>query len=182
MLEISRDIPETRNGGLFTLNFRFGPRSRLYGLIIGIDKYKSQEIPDLKGSVGDAQSMMNCLSDIYHVPADHFLFLANDGATRNAIITGFRNHLIQNNDIQRDDAIVVFYAGYGSQVVARKGWAPDGSKVETICPHDERTLDQRGQEILGIPDRTIDALLRRLASAKGDNIVRFASQFVNVFL
>jgi hypothetical protein len=57
-----------------------------------------------------------------------------------------------------------------------EGWAADGNKIETICPHDERTLDRNGKEILGIPDRTIHSLLRKLSAIKGDNIVRLLSQ------
>jgi Caspase domain len=163
-----------QNGGSFTLNFSFGPRSRIFGLIISIDRYISHEIPDLQGCKRDAQSIMDFLSNRFHVPSHHLMCLADEKATRSAILKGFQSHLIENSNIQSGDAIIVFYAGHGSRTAAPEGWVADGNKIETICPHDERTLDRNGVEILGIPDRTIDGLLRRVASTKGDNIVRLS--------
>jgi hypothetical protein len=55
-----------------------------------------------------------------------------------------------------------------------------GNTIDTICPHDERTLDTNGNHISGIPDRTINGLLRRLAFTKGDNIVRLESYPVSL--
>jgi hypothetical protein len=75
---------------------------------------------------------------------------------------------------------VIFYAGHGNRVAAPKGWIADNDRVETICPHDERTIGPDGKEIFAIPDRTIGGLLRRLASIKGDNIVRTTSYSVVV--
>ena len=68
-----------------------------------------------------------------------------------------------------------FNTGHGSRAAAPKGWVADESKVETICPHDERTSDYYGKDIFGIPDRTIGGLLRKLSFIKGDNIVRVIS-------
>lgn len=169
--DISRTVLDERSGRSFTLNIRFGPRRWIFGLIIGIDEYKSPEILNLKGCKNDAQSIFDLLINKFHVPASHILFLTNEKATRNAIISGFRSHFIQNGNIEHDDAMFVFYAGHGSQIAAPNGWVRDGSKIETICPHDERTVGWDGKKISGIPDRTIDGLLRMLASTKGDNIV-----------
>jgi hypothetical protein len=161
-----------QSGTSFDLKLHFKPRSRLFGLIIGIDKYQSDEIRDLQGCKADAQSMVDLLSRKFHIWSSHFLCLANKRATRSAIIAGFQHHLLENNNIERGDAILIFYAGHGSQVTALPQWFADEGKVETICPHDERTYDGNGKEIFGIPDRTIGGLLRKLCSFKGDNIVR----------
>lgn len=146
----------------------------MFGLIIGIDKYKS-DIHDLQGCKGDAKSMLDFLCHRFHIRSTHFLRLADERATRSAIIHGFQNHLMGNYHIERGDPIVIFYAGHGSRAAAPKGWNADDGKVETICPHDERTIGSDGKEIFGIPDRTIGGLLRKLSSVKGDNIVRVAS-------
>jgi Caspase domain len=161
-----------QSGTPFDLKFHFKPRSRLFGLIIGIDKYQSDEIRDLQGCKADAQSMVDLLSRKFHIRSSHFLCLANERATRSAIIAGFQHHLLENNNIERGDAILIFYAGHGSRATAPPQWFADEGKVETICPHDERTYDGNGNEIFGIPDRTIGGLLRTLCSFKGDNIVR----------
>jgi len=177
---MSTIVSATQIGTPFTLKFRFELRSRLFGLVIGIDRYKSDTIRDLQGSKADAQSVVNLLSRKFRTRSSHFLCLADERATRSAIIAGFQDHLIENNNIERGDTIVIFYAGHGSQSAAPKGWPADNDKVETICPHDERTEDDDGKEIFGIPDRTIGGLLRRLCASKGDNIVRITCRFVFV--
>jgi len=169
---MSRKVSATQSGTPFDLKFCFEPRSRLFGLIVGIDQYKSDDIRDLRGCKADAQSMVDLLSRKFHIRSSHFLCLANERATRSVIIDGFQHHLIENSNIERGDAILIFYAGHGSRAAAPKGWVADDSKVETICPYGEWTLDCYKKEIFGIPDRTIGGLLRKLCSFKGDNIVR----------
>jgi hypothetical protein len=143
----------------------------MFGLVIAIDNYQSDGIPDLLGCKEDAQAMLGFLSFKYHIRSSHFLCLTDEKATRNAIITVFQHHLIENSSIEHGDTIIIFYAGHGSQADAPKGWAADNGKVEIICPHDERGMDG-DTEIFGIPDRTMGGLLRRLSCVKGDNIVR----------
>jgi Caspase domain len=118
--------------------------------------------------------MMDFLSYKFHAPSSHILFLADERATRSAILNGFQHHLIENNNIERGDAMVIFYAGHGSRTDAPNGWFADYVKVETICPHDQGSIGDNHKEIFGIPDRTFGGLLRRLAATKGDNIVRIA--------
>jgi len=106
------------------------------------------------------------------VPESHMIYLCNEAATRDAILSQFRRHLIENPQIKQGDAIIIYYAGHGGRVDAPSGWTSSDGKIETICPHDEWMLDLEGNAIPGIPDRTINELLRRLASEKGNNIVR----------
>ena len=108
-----------------------------------------------------------------HVPQSHVLVLINGEATREAILAGFNNHLIGNPSItpKGGDAMIIYYAGHGSETPAPKGWPSQGGKIVNICPCDEGTTRVDGTEVYGIPDRTIVALLRKLAAKKGDNIV-----------
>jgi len=147
----------------------------MFGLIIGIDKYQSDEIRDLKGCKRDAQSVVDFLSHKFHIRSSHFLRISDERATRRAIIDGFQNHLIENSHIEHGDPMVIFYAGHGSRAYAPDGWIADKKRVETVCPHDERSIGHDGKEIFGIPDRTIGGLLRKLSFIKGDNIVRVLS-------
>jgi hypothetical protein len=126
----------------------------------------------LAGCESDAKSINDLLIKKLHVPSSNIALLLSEDATREAIISTFQSHLIGNNEIQTDDAMVFFYAGHGSRIEAPKGWVTGGNQIETICPHDERTMLGKGDLIFGIPDRTINGLLRKLASIKGDNIVR----------
>jgi Caspase domain len=144
---------------------------RIFALIVAIDKYKSCEIPTLLGCENDGRSISDFLTKTLHVPSSHILILVNEAASRHAIIASFKSHFIRNEEIRKGDAMIFFYAGHGSRVEAPPGWSADNNLMETICPHDERTKDGDQNDVHGIPDRTIDGLMRSLAFHKGDNIV-----------
>jgi hypothetical protein len=139
---------------------------------VGINKYNNDEIPELFGCVNDCNNMSHFLTSYLLVPQSHIVVLTNEAATRHAILSSFESHLVQNDRIRKGDAIVFYYAGHGSRVEAPSGWLAGDNMIETICPCDERTTDANDNPIYGIPDRTIDGLMRRLAFHKGDNIVR----------
>jgi hypothetical protein len=125
----------------------------------------------LEGCVNDAKAFKAFLTERLHVPDSQIMLLMNKGAIRSAILDAIHTHLATNTKINEGDAIVLFYAGHGSRVIAPPGWLTTDGKIETICPYDERTRDKNGVEIHGIPDRTINTILRHLAAKKGDNIV-----------
>ncbi|KAI9572461.1 caspase domain-containing protein [Boletus coccyginus] len=145
----------------------------MFALVIGIDKYeyKSQGFHDLTGCKNDGERLINFLTDVLGVPLSQIVFLADEEATRQEIVKQFNQFLIKNEDIQRNDAIIFFFAGYGSQLAAPQRWLTDNNKIETLCSHDYRTIGDDGKEVLGICDRAIDALMRKLAFEKGDNII-----------
>jgi hypothetical protein len=105
------------------------------------------------------------------VPGSQIVFLADEEATQREISKQFDHFLLGNANIQRDDAIILFFAGHGSQPDAPQGWLAENNKIETLCSHDVRTDGEDGEEVWGISDRAIDVLMRRLASEKTDNIV-----------
>jgi hypothetical protein len=100
----------------------------------------------------------------------HIVSLYNKSATREAILTGFRTHLIENTEVKHGDPIVFYFAGHGCRVRAPIQWRTTDGKIETICPYDELTMIE-GKPVPGIPDLTIAALLRELGKTKGNNIV-----------
>ncbi|KAJ6595372.1 caspase domain-containing protein [Mycena sp. CBHHK59/15] len=143
---------------------------RYFGLFIGIDEYGSPAIPNLEGCVSDARSFQECLSRTFGpAPQSDILFLTNTDATRAAILSAFYTHLIDNPEIERGEPIVIYFAGHGSRVLAPTGWDTPSGQVETICPSNESTQAE-GELIHGIPDFTINALLRILAREKGNNV------------
>ncbi|KAH0838871.1 hypothetical protein J3R83DRAFT_7288 [Lanmaoa asiatica] len=97
--------------------------------------------------------------------------LKDEQATQGEILRQFDQFLIKNEKIQQDDAIIFFFAGHGSRLDAPQGWVTDNNKIETLCPHDFRTIGDDGELIWGISDRAIGVLMRQLAFQKGDNIV-----------
>ncbi|KAJ7500001.1 caspase domain-containing protein [Mycena latifolia] len=143
---------------------------RYFLLSIAIDEYKCPNILPLNGSVNDATAMEACLAEVLgDVPSTAIFSLRNADATRSAIINAFYTHLINNRNIKKDDAIIIFYAGHGGRVKPPARWGIDSDTVETICPSDEATGD--GDDLVhGIPDITINALLLILAREKGNNI------------
>ncbi|KAJ7103932.1 hypothetical protein C8R44DRAFT_715987 [Mycena epipterygia] len=156
--------------------------SRPYFLLcIAINEYHTME--GLSGCLNDAESMKSCLRSILGPASPTTICcLTNSGATRSAILSAFHNHLINNANIQRGDAIIIYYAGHGSRVEAPADWQVPGGMVETLCPSDQGLLDAQRRTIPGIPDVTINALLRTLARAKGNNIVSRHSQSIQTIL
>ena len=55
----------------------------------------------------------------------------------------------------------------GTTEVAPSGWLAENGRVELLCPFDY----DRGREVHGIPDYTLNALMEDLKHEKGDNIV-----------
>ncbi|KAG9123527.1 hypothetical protein FRC07_014827 [Ceratobasidium sp. 392] len=99
--------------------------------------------------------------------------MANHPATisvmRAGIIRAFRN-LRNDTRIEKDDAILIFYAGHGCEIKAPEVWETDSQKVQALVPYDADTLDDVGKPVDVIPDRTVGALLTDIAAAKGDNV------------
>ncbi|EKM54566.1 uncharacterized protein PHACADRAFT_258508 [Phanerochaete carnosa HHB-10118-sp] len=144
--------------------------TRLFALLIGIDKYKSGNIWDLEACVDDAQSMRRWLTQDLHVPREHICLLADAQATKRAIEDKFMDHLVNNPVIEKDDAIVIYFAGHGGSIPSPRGWYNDGMKdVEVLCPYDHDSKAPEGR-VAGISDRSFHAMLRDLADIKGNNI------------
>nr|GAT47992.1 predicted protein [Mycena chlorophos] len=143
------------------------PQGLRYHLLrIAIDKYQNgTAFPVLHGCLNDAEHVRRCFKDFYGKPvSDHYLF--NGKATRKNVLSAFRG-LIDNDKILQKDLIIIFYAGHGSTAsLVDAGRRHILGTVETLCPVDDATHD-----IKSIPDFTIIALLRALASKKGNNIV-----------
>jgi Caspase domain len=158
-------LSKLKSGTPLSFKFRCEHSGQMFGLIIGIDEYQSPTIPNLRGCKENAQSIVDLLSYKFDVRPSHFLCLANERATRDAIMNGFQRHLIENSNIARGDAIVIYYAGHSSQTAASKGKADSAMEI-SICPHDASSLIDGGNF-----GQTIDTLVQRLADIKGDNIV-----------
>ncbi|KAF8968688.1 hypothetical protein BDZ97DRAFT_1754992 [Flammula alnicola] len=141
-------------------------KSRLFALIIGINTYESDEFRNLRGGVADAESFKQYLEVDLKVPRSQITFLTEKGASRSAVLSGFKS--LQNDSrIQRGDPIFVFYAGHGGELKPPEGWDTGGRKIQVLVPHDYSTK----RKITGITDRELGKLLNGIAKEKGDNIV-----------
>jgi Caspase domain len=150
-----------------------------FALIIGINEYTSPKVCNLEGAVPDALAVKTYLENDLGVPASQIRLLLNAEATRSAIIQEFYN-LIADQRIHRGDPILIYYAGYGGEVDAPKGWESHDAKIQMVIPHDFRTIVD-GRTTCGIPDRTIGTLLSRVAGKWDDNIVCLPELHYNVY-
>jgi uncharacterized caspase-like protein len=136
----------------------------LWALLIGINEYQEQSIDSLQGCVNDVQALKTFLINQLNVPQEQICVLMNSEATRESILETFQTFLIDNPAIKRGDQILFHYSGHGSQMRCPRGWNVSGY-VEALVPYDGWMKD-----VYNIPDKTLGALLDRLAAAKGDHI------------
>ncbi|KAJ6582092.1 hypothetical protein B0H19DRAFT_523922 [Mycena capillaripes] len=149
----------------------------VFALIIGINDYLvPDDLPRLRGAVNDARAFKKYLLDPYdqqglQVPPSNIFSLENNQATRDAILSAFKSHFINNKNIPSDGkaTMILFFAGHGSRSEATGNRISTDRKVEVICPVDERTTNARGY-VHAIPDYVLGWLLSELAKRKGRNI------------
>ncbi|KAI0339456.1 hypothetical protein BDW22DRAFT_1431720 [Trametopsis cervina] len=147
--------------------------SSLQAIVIGIDKYRKPYgddigAPDLTGAVADADHMEAFLRNMLKVPSKNIISLRNEKATRSNILSRISS-LKCNSAIQRDDPILIYFAGHGGVAQPPVGWGDRDPEVQLLIPHDF-IVDLNGGGVPGIPDRTLGALFNQLAGVKGDNI------------
>ena len=148
----------------------FDPLSRfkqnMFALIIGIDDYINCR--KLRGAVSDAKAMKEYLEQVLGVPEHHIRTLLDHDATRNGIITAFKD--LQNDErIKKGNPVVIFYSGHGGELPAPAAWTwwAAETKIQCLLPQ-----DYEKSQIDPIPDRTVGSLIESIAKVKGDNIVR----------
>ncbi len=111
----------------------------IYALLVGINDYP-KPIRQLYGCVNDVNAMHAFLENYVNVNSYIYkpLLLLNAYATRNGIINGFKNHLMQAS---ANDAVVFYYSGHGSQQdTPPEFWHIEPDKLnETIVCYDSRT-------------------------------------------
>jgi hypothetical protein len=138
----------------------------LWWYCLTVFQYRSDQIPNLSGCVADMVSVRRYLVECLKVPSSRIRTLTNSDATRQDILSVFRQHLIHNDAIAKDNAILFYFAGHGSQAAAPEGWYCGRGNVETLCPHDETVQIEEQPMVSGIPDRTLWALLRELTNTR----------------
>lgn len=122
---------------------------KIYALLVGIDKYHPESgVSNLQGCVNDITAIENYLRDRiaedphskYHLVNSEQTpwVLKNEQATREAIISGFQNHLCHAG---KGDVVLFYYSGHGSQEQApEEFWQEEPDHLnETIVCYDSRT-------------------------------------------
>ncbi|KAF7321153.1 hypothetical protein HMN09_00203400 [Mycena chlorophos] len=133
-----------------------GPRPNLFALLIGVDEYAHPAIQNLGGCVKDVHGLQEALS--FRYPKASFCILNNQDATRAGILDAFRTHLCENPRISPNDAMLVYFAGYGQRYKAH------GREVDALIPADY------GEDVPGIFDANLHGLLQEIVEKKGSNM------------
>lgn len=120
-----------------------------WAVIIGINTYKSPEVPQLRYAVNDALSIKASLEPL-GFPAHQVLTLLNEQATRHNIEQVLYERL---RDAQKDDRLLVFFAGHGKTQELPRGIAegfllpydadPENPFTSAISMSDVRRIGQR---------------------------------------
>ncbi|KAJ6505592.1 hypothetical protein DFH09DRAFT_888514, partial [Mycena vulgaris] len=84
-----------------------------FALIVAIDKYQSDEINDLHQCLNDATLFQTYLSERFSKPQLHIRSTYNEAATKWAILSEIRSHLIQNTDVNTGDTLLFYFARHG---------------------------------------------------------------------
>jgi len=134
---------------------------------MGINNYKSQKYHNLSGCLADADGIDEYLQAVLSVNRKNITSLRDHEATREAILKELIS-FITNPNIQRNDPILIYFAGHGAEGWSPRGW--DNSKTQMLIPYDCGTKI-KGNDVHGIPDRTLGWILRKMADEKGNNIV-----------
>lgn len=131
---------------------------KLYALLVGIDDYPAP-IPKLKGCLNDVAAMETLLRARVadgKFTSPELRLLRNAEATRDAIITGFREHLLL---AQQEDVALFYFSGHGSQEKTPPMFLPlepDGLDETLVC-YDSREADK-----YDLADKEIAVLLNEI--------------------
>lgn len=113
-----------------------------YALLIGLTKYKSTQVNEVDGCENNVPLLATTLIDSYGFRKENVRILLNDKATKEAILGGFRSHLIENarsaKNQSKEAVIVYYFCGHGSQYPDQDGDENDGLD-ETFVAYDSRT-------------------------------------------
>jgi len=111
-----------------------------WAAIIGIDDYANWQ--KLQYATHDAQAVKDLLIQKYSFRPDHIFTLLNGEATRQNILSLLGDKLADANKVQREDRVLVFYAGHGA---TRK--LASGRELGYIIPVDADLTNFEGRAI-----------------------------------
>ncbi|KAF8211806.1 caspase domain-containing protein [Mycena galopus ATCC 62051] len=150
-------------------------RDSIFAVVIGIN----ESIPQyqahswLDGAMNDARAFHKFLMEDLRVPPRNIVLLENTHATRAKILSTIESHLRDNPDIpdHGEVTILLYFAGHGSSVAAPEDVIAPNGQIEVMCPVDDSTTNEAGEEVHAIPDYVLNRLLGEIAEKKGHKIV-----------
>ncbi|KZV64156.1 hypothetical protein PENSPDRAFT_588869, partial [Peniophora sp. CONT] len=137
----------------------------LHALIIGIDRYASPIVDNLRGAGADADAIDEYLRRDLHVPRRQIVNLRNEEATRNAIVDQLQA-LVTRDTIRKDDPILIYFSGQSGRIVLPGGQ----EKVSVLVPTDAQPTQSEGEDSRLLVTGFLGVLLCEIAASKGNNI------------
>jgi hypothetical protein len=111
-------------------------------LLVGINQYEDPDIRALRGALNDVDAVKDVLIGKFGFDEKNVLSLRNEQAKGDSIRAAFRTHLIDGVK-GKQDVVVFYYSGHGSQVLDE----PDGDESdgldETLVPYDSTSCRPR---------------------------------------
>ena len=122
---------------------------------------------NLRGATNDAKNIKEALTKHFKVQSDEIKILVDTEASRDAILTNFRDWLIK--DTEKGDRVVFYFAGHGAQVEDKNGDEGDDKFDEVLVPSDTKgelegadaglsgfiTDDEIGELLADLPGREV---------------------------
>ncbi|KAG2017939.1 hypothetical protein CC2G_007399 [Coprinopsis cinerea AmutBmut pab1-1] len=139
----------------------------MFTIIIGIYKYRPEcGFKELHGAVNDAREVYKFLVAELGVPKEQIIFLTDEQASRDNIRKAFRR-LRDDKRVERDDPILVYFAGHGAEIVCTSG-----ARIQAIVPQDYKC--DGPNPVPPVLDLDLAAYLNSLSGKHGNNIPRAA--------
>lgn len=131
-------------------------------LLVGINDYKYDDIPDLKGTHNDVAAMHDVLVRRFGFAEGNIMELLDGKATRDGIFAAIRSHLLR--PANSSSVVVLYFSGHGSQKRDASREEADGWD-ETLVTQDSSHVGSG--ENRDISDDEIKGILSELAAKAG---------------
>lgn len=137
------------------------PNTRKLALLVGINQYNGN---NLKGCVTDVEEQQELLRYRFGFQKEDILTLTDAQATRDQIITAFREHLIQQ--AKPTDIVVFHFSGYGANGKISNSLQGEkiAQSINCLLPSDSATTGNWFGENKVLLESTLASLARSLAT------------------
>lgn len=109
-----------------------------WAVIIGIDTYDDETIPDLQYAARDAEYLRTILTEDVKIPSDHVVTLLNRDASLAKVRSTLGTWLPRT--VGKDDMVFIYYSGHGGAEPSLTGQSEDGTE-KYIMLSDSRVDD-----------------------------------------
>jgi hypothetical protein len=123
------NVSKKESFALDDLSLDFDSEAQYFALIVGVQDYEDEEIPDLKKPIQDADKLRKVLTDFYNFKPENTIFLKN----AKKVDLGKELEVLAQK-VSKKDNLLIFYAGHGE-------WDPN-SQTGYWLPSDAKKNDK----------------------------------------